>query len=240
LTFGIVFHILIRMIPTVPKKWQFVILSLLLATAMGIITYYVYPRFIGLVFLFFYIIPSNSFVPFPHEPAIIYYGKIFGPLVTTLTAVIPTIIACIIDYAVLTPVFSRTRLAKIKNTGIYQKTVHYYHKAPFFTNMFAALSPLPFYPVRILSVASGYPLWKYTSAVLVGRIPRYYFLALFGAVLNIPNWIIAAFFLSLITAPLYRKLSRRRIKVHVETLEETILEKVIPVPEKEFQSTIKF
>lgn len=232
------FPILIFMILNLSKKWQFVILALFLATISGIITYFVYPRYIGLVFLFFYIIPSNSFIPFPHEPAIIYYGKIFGPFVTTITATIPTIIACIIDYAVLTPVFSRTRLSKIKNTKIYQKTVHYYHKAPFLTNMFAALSPVPFYPVRVLSVASGYPLWKYTTAVLGGRIPRYYFLALFGAVLNIPNWLIAAFFISLITAPLYRRIARRHKKLTRESVEEAVIEDTIPVEKAKFPTSI--
>ncbi len=189
------------------RKWKFVILSLFTATVSGIVVYFIFPSFIGLVLLFFYIIPSNSFIPFPHEPAIIYYGKLYGPLVTTLVAAVPTLIACIIDYAVLTPVFSRTRLAGLKNTGIYIKTISYFHKAPFLTNFIAAVSPVPFYPVRILSVASEYPLWKYSTSVLLGRLPRYYFLALFGALLNIPNWIIFVFFLSLIAAPIYRRLA---------------------------------
>jgi ribonucleoside-triphosphate reductase len=198
------------MLLNLPNKWKFVIVTLSLAVICGLITHLIYPRYVGLVFLFFYIIPSNSFIPFPHEPAIIYYGKIFGPLLTTASATLPTIIACIIDYAVLTPVFSKTRLAKIKNTGIYKKTVYYFYKAPFITNFTAAISPVPFYPVRILSVASGYPLRKYASAIVLGRIPRYYFLAFSGALLNIPNWFIAFFFVSLVTVPLYQHIYRKR------------------------------
>ena len=190
-------------------KWYFVILTLLIATISGIIVYNVYPEYLGLVILFFYIIPSNSFIPFPHEPAIIYYGKIFGPLVTTMTAIIPTIIACVIDYAVLTPVFFRTRVGRMKDTRIYKRVVYYYYKAPFLTNFVAAISPVPFYPIRILSVSSAYPLWKYTTSVVLGRIPRYYVLALFGDLLNIPNWIILLFFFSLISVPIYRRLSSR-------------------------------
>jgi len=220
------------MLRKLPKKWKFIISTLTIATLTGIITYFYYPKYIGLVFLFFYIIPSNSFIPFPHEPAIIYYGKIFGPLLTTLTATIPTIIACIIDYAVLTPVFTRTRLSKIKDTGIYKKTVHYFNKAPFFTNLIAALSPVPFYPVRILSVASQYPLWKYTTAIALGRIPRYYFLALFGALLNIPNWVIALFFLSLVSGELYRQIYKRR-RVRMENIEEVVLDAPSPPEESE-------
>jgi membrane protein YqaA with SNARE-associated domain len=215
------------MLITIPSKWLFILLSLFLATLGGIYFYFYNPQNLGLVLLFFYIIPSNSFIPFPHEPAIIYYGKIFGPLLTTITAIIPTMIACVIDYAVLTPVFSRTKLSKLKESKIYQKTVYYFHKAPFFTNMFAAFSPVPFYPVRILSVASEYQLWKYTTAVVIGRVPRYYFLALFGMILNIPNWMIGIFFLSLGSAEIYRRLSKRRKKSVIEVLEpEVILESV--------------
>jgi membrane protein YqaA with SNARE-associated domain len=191
-------------------KWNFIIFSLLVATLTGMVVYYFFPDYIGLVSLFFYIIPSNSFIPFPHEPAIIYYGKMFGPAVTTLTAIIPTLIACIIDYAVLTPVFTRTRLRAMKETGIYKKLILYYGKAPFFTNFFAALSPVPFSPIRILSVSSAYPLWKYSCSVVLGRIPRYYVLALSGTLLNISNWVILIFFLSLISMPLYQRLKRGR------------------------------
>ncbi len=191
-------------------KWNFVIFSLLVATMAGVVVYNLFPDYVGLVSLFFYIIPSNSFIPFPHEPAIIYYGKMYGPTITTLTAIIPTIIACIIDYAVLTPVFTRTRLRTMKESGIYKKLIYYYDKAPFLTNFFAALSPVPFSPVRILSVASAYPLWKYSCSVVLGRIPRYYFLAFSGTLLNIPNWVILIFFVSLITIPLYQRLRMRK------------------------------
>jgi ribonucleoside-triphosphate reductase len=217
-------------------KWIFVILSLLMVLIFGIISYFRFPEYRQLTLLFLYIIPSNSFVPFPHEPAIIYYGKLFGPLLTTTTAIVPTIIACIIDYAVLSPVFSRTRLAELKQSKIYIKTVYYYSKAPFWTNFIAAISPIPFYPVRILSVASEYPLWKYSFSVVLGRIPRYYFLALTGAMLNIPNWIILVFFFSLISIPLYKKLTDRKKKPALEIEDSLLVEEPIPTDDRKISS----
>jgi membrane protein YqaA with SNARE-associated domain len=207
---------------TLARKWYLIPVFLLIATLTTVYFYFSHPQNLGLVWLFLYIIPSNSFIPFPHEPAIIYYGKIYGPLITTITAVIPTIIACIIDYAILTPIFSHTKLSKLRETKIYQQTVYYFYKAPFLTNMFAAFSPVPFYPVRILSVASKYSIWKYCLAVTVGRIPRYYFLALFGMVLNIPNWLIGLFFLSFVSAEIYRRWSKRRKKGRPVLLEEKV------------------
>ena len=217
-------------------KWIFVIISLIVALIFGIISYFRFPEYRQLTLLFLYIIPSNSFVPFPHEPAIIYYGKLFGPLVTTATAIVPTIIACIIDYAVLSPVFSRTRLADLKKSKIYVRTVYYYSKAPFWTNFIAAISPIPFYPVRILSVASEYPLWKYSFSVVLGRIPRYYFLALTGAMLNIPNWIILIFFFSLILIPLYKKLTDREKVPALEIEDPLLVEQPIPGEDRKMSS----
>ncbi len=198
-----------------PLKWKFMSVILILAGISGVISYYVFPQYLGLVALFFYIIPSNSFIPFPHEPAILYYGKIYGPFLTTLVATVPTIIACYLDYAALTPLFDRTRLGNIRNTRLYQRTLHYYNKAPFLTNALAALSPVPFYPVRILSISSGYSAWKYTTAVVLGRIPRYFFLAAMGNILQIPNWIIGLFFVLIGFSFLYQRLS---IKKHQGTV----------------------
>jgi ribonucleoside-triphosphate reductase len=202
----------------------------------GLISYLRFPEYRQLTLLFLYIIPSNSFLPFPHEPAIIFYGKLYGPLLTTATAIVPTIIACIIDYVVLTPVFSRTRLATIKRSGIYLKTVYYYSKAPFWTNFIAAISPIPFYPVRILSVASEYPLWKYSLSVVLGRIPRYYFLALSGAMLNIPNWLILIFFFSLILVPVYNKLADRKKETSFEVEDPILADERIPTEDRKISS----
>ncbi len=229
------------MLTKISTSWKLLIYTLFASILAGWFIYLYFPHYFGLVLLFFYIVPSNSFIPFPHEPAIIYYGKIFGPLATTITATIPTIVACVLDYQVLTPVFNRTRASKIKDTGIYQKTVRYYEKAPFLTNFVAALSPVPFYPIRILSVASGYPMWKYTSAVLAGRIPRYYLLALFGALLNIPNWIIGLFFLSLISTTVYQQISKRRqrktaVDMVEDIAEELTEESILPMPQETLSS----
>ncbi len=190
-----------------PLKWKVFSIILIFAGISGVISHYFFPRYLGLVWLFFYIIPSNSFIPFPHEPAILYYGKIYGAWVTTIVATVPTVIACYLDYAVLTPLFDRTRLGNIRQANLYQRTLYYFNKAPFLTNTIAALSPVPFYPVRILSISSGYSAWKYTTAVVLGRIPRYFFLAAMGDLFQVPNWFIGLFFILIGISFLYQRYS---------------------------------
>ncbi len=215
-------------------KWKFFSIILLLAGVSGIISHYFFPRYMGLVWLFFYIIPSNSFIPFPHEPAILYYGKMYGALLTTIVATVPTIIACYLDYAVLTPLFDRTRLGNIRHSTIYQRTLYYYQKAPFFTNMLAAISPVPFYPVRILSISSGYSAWKYTTAVVMGRVPRYFFLAMMGDIFQIPNWFIALFFGILVFSFLHQRQAMRRPKPASEAPISSPVEDDVLLPTYEY------
>ena len=74
------------------------------------------------------------------------------------------------------------------------------------TLLIFAVSPIPFWPVRILSISTRYPFGRYTTAVTIGRIPRYFLLAFGGMTLNIPDWLIAVIFIAMITLPLILKL----------------------------------
>ena len=52
---------------------------------------------------------------------------------------------------------------------------------------------MPFYPVKILAIADGYPLSRFVLAVLVGRWPRFYLLAIGGREFQAPNaWLLIA------------------------------------------------
>lgn len=186
------------------NKWQLVFWSLFALSFGGAFIYLYYPQYAGISILFLYVFPSNTFFAIPHEPAVIFYGKQFGALFTTLVALFPTVLGCMVDYQVLSPIFRRTRFKRMKQTRIYLRTVRYFQKAPFLTISGLAISPLPFYPARILSIASGYPMGKYILAVLVGRLPRYFLLALSGSLMNIPNWVIGAFFVVFIGITIFK------------------------------------
>jgi uncharacterized membrane protein YdjX (TVP38/TMEM64 family) len=55
-------------------------------------------------------------------------------------------------------------------------------------------TPIPFFPFKFLSFSLHYPLWKYLSALLLGRFPRYLLLAWVGYVIHIPGWLLIAIF----------------------------------------------
>ena len=160
------------------------------------------PDYRDLSLLFFYSIPSNSFVPFPHEPALVYFGRSYHPAAAALAAVAGTVIACFVDYRAVNFAFQNARIRRTRDSDVYKGAVYYFRKAPFIAIWFAAMVPfVPFYIFRILSPASGYPLHRYVAAVFLGRFPRYLLFVMIGNLLNLTNLVLAGgavFFICLV------------------------------------------
>jgi membrane protein YqaA with SNARE-associated domain len=171
------------------------------------------PQIKSTIFFFFYVMLSNSFIGIPHEPLMIYVGKLYPFYIPVLIAIIPTILGCYLDYLVLTPVLNSRLLRKPLNSNFYTKSEEYFKKFPYITLFFFALTPLPFYPVRILSVASRYPLNRYVSSVTLGRIPRYTILVLSGTAFNISNHILLVILLFMMTSPLLISFTKKLLNL---------------------------
>ena len=134
-----------------------------------------------LIALFLYTISANSFIPFPHEPAVIYYGKLFPPLTISIICGLATCISALIDIMVLGTFFTHEKVIDFKaKNKIYKIAEYYFNQTPFLTMAIAGFSPVPFYPFRVIGVASGYTSWKYVLSTFTGRTPRYYILAWVG------------------------------------------------------------
>ena len=167
-----------------------------------------------LVGYFWYSIPANSFVYLPHEPAVVYAGALYDPWIVTVAGSVATVVAGIVDYYVVKKVFEFRRVAPIKETALYQKAVRYFRWRPWLTIAVFAISPLPYYPIRLLAPSSGYPLWRYVSAYAIGRIPRYYLLALGGAWVPVPTkYLVVMVVLIILTSVLGVLWARHRAQV---------------------------
>ena len=163
-----------------------------------------YPDANPLYFLFLYLIPSNTAISiFPHEPLVIFLGNQYNPLLIACICGIATLIAAYLDHTVFTHVLNHRKLAGYKNKSLYKKLKFYFHKHPFWTIVIAGFSPVPFFPIKLLSFSCQYPITRYLSAVITGRFPRYYILAAFGAAVSIPDWILFLSSFLLIAASIY-------------------------------------
>ena len=166
----------------------------------------------ALLALFLYTISANTFIPFPHEPAVLYYGALYPPLTVALICGFATCISALIDYTVLGTAFSHRKAVEFKQKSKWYPTAErYFNLTPFWTMVFAGFTPVPFYPFRVMGIASGYARWKYVLSTFVGRTPRYYLIAWFGAEYTIPLELLILLFLVMFLPPVLRLLHRRRI-----------------------------
>ncbi len=162
--------------------------TLIPAVLCSLLTWWLFPDWWQLSVFFWYSIPGNSFLWLPHEPAVIYAGAIFAPALVAATGGVATMVASIVDHAVFTRTLKIEGVAKVKQTRIMRFCVKLFNRQPFGTIVIFAFSPIPFYPIRLMAPMANYPMGRYVSAVVIGRVPRYFLLATGGAWVNDRGW----------------------------------------------------
>jgi membrane protein YqaA with SNARE-associated domain len=159
----------------------------------------------GFIYIFFYSIPSNTAISvFPHEPVLIFCGQYQNLYILSLAATLGTIVAGYIDFQVFVPILNYKKIIGYKQKRFYQISIKYFNKFPFWTLVIAGFTPVPFFLFKFFAFSVHYPLWKYLSAVVVGRFPRYFLLAWLGLTLNIPSEILITIFVVIFLAYLVK------------------------------------
>jgi membrane protein YqaA with SNARE-associated domain len=138
----------------------------------------------------------------PHEPIIMWAGQRLGLITTAVVATAGTMVACWFDYRIVFPrlVPRLVRLGERHETVVSATgwAMRWFQRRRFATLALSGLTPLPFFPFKLMAKMDNYPLRRYVVAVAVGRFPRYLLLASVGAFLPIPSWAIAVFSLVLV------------------------------------------
>lgn len=144
------------------------------------------------VYLAFYSIPANTAISvFPHEPVLIYFGTVEANLWLAATAATAgTIVAAIMDHVVFVPVLNLRSIQSYKERRFYRKAIAWFMRWPFATIVVTGFTPIPFFPFKFLVFSIRYPMWKWVTALVVARFPRYYLLAFLGATIPIPGWVL--------------------------------------------------
>lgn len=151
------------------------------------------PSYRGLLWLTLYTIPSHMFIsPLPHEPVLLYFAKVHGATLCTEASTVGCLLAGMWDYWLFVPLMHHPRVrAKYADVGLYRRSVRWFRKSPFWALVVLGATPLPFYPIKFLSITDHYPMRKYLLALFVGRAPRYWVIAYLGYTLRLPNWSLA-------------------------------------------------
>ena len=137
-------------------------------------------------------------------------------IVSAFVAIIGTLMTEAINYSIFGYFADLKAFEKVRSSRTVNYLVNLFNKAPFIALLIAGFTPVPFYPFRFLVVLANYPLIKYLLAVFLSRTPRFFLLAFFGKVLNLPDSLIVGIFIGIgviIYIPLVKQYwEKRRLK----------------------------
>ena len=139
------------------------------------------PRYSQLAIYALYAIPAHLLISFlPHEPALWIAARLYPAILVALVGTSATLVAIVLDYWLIGWLVNH-HLVKpvVQESRWFTFASRWFRKAPALLIAGSALAPVPFYPVKIMAIAADYPLRRFMAALIVGRLPRFYFLARF-------------------------------------------------------------
>lgn len=137
------------------------------------------PRYAQLSVYGLYAIAAHLLISFlPHEPALWVAAQLYPPLVVAAMGTAATVVAIMLDYWLIGWLVNHDLVRPaVQDSRWFGFAQRWFRKAPALLIVGSALAPVPFYPVKILAIASDYPLARFIVALVIGRLPRFYFLA---------------------------------------------------------------
>ena len=153
------------------------------------------PGYRGLVVYGLYAIPSHLLVSFlANEPMLFAAARDYPPALVALTGTLGCVVAIVLDYALIGWFVTRRLVrAELEDSKVVRIARRVFGKAPFVLILASALLPVPFYPAKILAIVSDYPLRRFIPALVLGRLPRFWFLAVVGDRLQASNSALGSF-----------------------------------------------
>lgn len=130
--------------------------------------------------------PLSPLLPATYEPVLAYFGRIYPPLLIAIVGTVVTLAIEYVNYKLHRRLLRTTAGERVSRSGLAEKVSRLFARRPAFTIWLCAWSPLPYWPVRILSPMAGVPIETYLVATLLGRFPRLWLVASVGAWLNLP------------------------------------------------------
>jgi membrane protein YqaA with SNARE-associated domain len=171
------------------KQVKKILILLVLFGFATLLVAMLFPNQRGLACLFWASIIANTVIPITlHEPALIYYGKLYSPQWVAIVATFAVIFIEYFNYFALMPLLEMEKVKIIREKRFSQCAERWFCRTSFLSILSGCLLPIPFFPFRILSVTTKYSIRMYILAIFIGRMPRYFLIAMGGKIFNLPGW----------------------------------------------------
>lgn len=124
--------------------------------------------------------PLSPLLPAAYEPVLLGFGRLFPPLLLAITGAVASTAVEYLNYHLYQKLLRVERLDRILRSPPVERLMGPFLSRPFLTVWLCVLTPLPDWAARVLVAYSGYPVRGYLTAVLLARLPRFWFLAALG------------------------------------------------------------
>jgi uncharacterized membrane protein YdjX (TVP38/TMEM64 family) len=182
--------------PRGDRRWDLFLRATALAALLAIPVVLIVPGSVTLVWLALLSLPSNSplspILPTMFEPLIVEAAKWEPVWAVTAVATAGYMYTEYINWHVYSWVLGRERLARFGTRRSVLWCIALFSWSPFWMVVICAVTPLPFWPARVLAILCHYPLWRFMLATLVGRLPGFFVYAWLGDLVAVPTWILVA------------------------------------------------
>ena len=139
------------------------------------------PRYHELLVYFLIMSISCNIIPIPTYPFVLYISPDYAPLLIALVGAVGATLSALLEYYILDFLLGFQRIARIKRNKRYQRYAAYFDRFSFGSVLLASAVPLPVDPVRMLAISRRYARWRFALATFLGRIPRFFLIALLGS-----------------------------------------------------------
>ena len=195
------------------RNWILTAIGIILSLALGYL-FLKGSRYSQLIGFFGYMSVACTLVPLPTPPYVIALGKVFHPSIVALAGAVGNVIAAFVEYQLLLWLFSKTELQqRVETNHIFRRFSHYFRRMAFVCLIFTGFTPIPFEPFRFAAILARYNLPRYLLAVLLGRFPRYYLIALIGDQFQIPTRYLVILLIVSLIIPIVGMLIKRHTSV---------------------------
>jgi uncharacterized membrane protein YdjX (TVP38/TMEM64 family) len=127
--------------------------------------------------------PYSPLMPFGFEPILMAFGQLYPPLLVATVGVFAQLLVETVNYHLYNAALRSAMMTRARGSRIVRKTIDVFEVQPFLTTFVCALTPIPFWIVRIAAPLAGYPMRRYLAATALGRFPRLWFYAALGTML---------------------------------------------------------
>ncbi len=173
--------------PVLPRSWDPMMYSCLVAGVATVLACSVFPTCTELAvftwLMFFTSGPTSTFLPSASEPLLMAFGKLYPPLALAGLGVVGIALVEWVNYRVFGAVMHTDSLTRVRSARLTRRITACFAIQPFVTTAVAALTPMPFWVVRICGVLAQYPMPRFILATAIGRFPRIWLFAFLGTAL---------------------------------------------------------